>query len=271
MRKLITICAIALSSIAAAPAFANTAGAPKILSAEGSYNGPFGKFDRAQLQRGFQIYKEVCSSCHSMNQLHYRNLGEKYGPFYDPHHPNANDNPVVKAIAKGYNIKDVDATGADVERPGVPADVFLAPFASDKMAKDANGGVAPPDLSVITKARAGGADYIYSLMVGYDRAVPHGVVIAPGKSYNPYFAGGVIGMPKQLTDDRVTYADTPENKGVKATIDQEARDIAAFLEWAADPHATARKAAGIGTLMFLFIFALLTWFSYQSVWRNVKH
>ena len=274
MRKLFIAGGIALGAtfgaLIAYPALANTGSHP-LKSAGGSYNGVFGKFDRAQVQRGFQIYKEVCASCHSMNQLHYRNLGEKHGPFYDPHHPNANENPVVKAIAAGYTIKDLDASGNEVERPGVPADKFLAPFETEKQAADANGGKAPPDLSVITKARMGGADYVYSLMLGYDMAAPHDLKIPDGKVYNAYFAGGIFGMPKQLTPDRVTYADTPENKGITASVDQQAKDISAFLEWAADPHATTRKSAGIGTLLFLFIFSILTWFSYKSVWRNVKH
>lgn len=275
MRKLFIAGSIALGTalgaISIAPALAAGGASHPLKSAEGSYNGVFGKFDRAQVQRGFQIYKEVCSSCHSMSQLHYRNLGEKNGPFYDPHYPNANENPVVKAIAAKYTIKDVDASGNDIERPGIPADKFLAPFESAKQAADANGGVVPPDLSVITKARMGGADYIYSLMLGYDMPVPHGVTVPAGKHYNAYFPGGIFGMAKQLTPDRVTYADTPENKGVKASVEQQAKDISAFLEWAADPHATTRKAAGIGTLMFLFVFAILTWFTYKSVWRNVKH
>lgn len=270
MRKIITSVVIAFAALSAGTAFANT-GAVKLMDAGGSYNGPFGRFDRAQLQRGFQIYKEVCSSCHSMNQLHYRNLGDKYGPYYDPKYPNPNDNPVIKAIAKGYTIKDVDANGAPVDRPGIPADKFVAPFASDYDAKQANGGALPPDLSVITKARHGGANYVYSLMLGYDHTPPHDLVIPEGKSYNPYIAGGIIGMPKQIVDDLVTYADTPENKGVKATADQEAKDVAAFLTWAGDPHQTERKSAGIATLLFLFIMTIFTWMSYQAVWRNVKH
>lgn len=270
MRKIIAATLAIASIVSFTPALANT-GTAKLMSAEGSYNGVFGRFDRAQLQRGFQIYKEVCASCHSMNELHFRNLGEKYGPFYSPEHANPNENPVVKAIAKGYTVADLDASGNEVERPGLPSDRFPAPFASDAQAKAANGGVAPPDLSVITKARMGGADYVYSLMMGYGHAVPHGVVVGAGKSYNPYFAGGVIGMAQQLTDDRVTYADTEANKGIKPTAAQESRDIAAFLQWASDPHQTERKAAGLGVMLFLFVFALFTWFSYQSIWRKVEH
>lgn len=270
MRKFLIATASIATALSFAPAMA-AEGGHQLLNAGGSYNGVFGRFDRAQLQRGFQVYKEVCSSCHSMNQLHYRNLGDKFGPFYDAEFPNPNDNPVVKAIAKGYTVKDVDAAGADIERPGLPSDKFAAPFESDYQAKQANGGSLPPDLSVITKARHGGANYIYSLMMGYGHEVPHDLKVPEGKSYNPYMAGGIIGMPLQLTDDRVTYADTPDNKGVKATADQEAKDIAAFLQWASDPHQTERKAAGLGVLLFLFIFAIFTWFSYQAIWRKVEH
>lgn len=270
MRKILLTTILTLGLASSSAALANEGG-HKLLDAQGSYNGIFGRFDRAQVQRGFQIYKEVCSSCHSMKELHYRNLGEKNGPYYDPKFPNANDNPVVKAIAKGYKVKDVDANGAEIEREGTPADAFVSPFASDYDAKAANGGALPPDLSVITKARHGGANYVYSLMQGYNKPVPHDVKVPEGKVYNPYIAGGIIGMPEQLTDGRVTYADTPENKGIKATSEQQSADIAAFLQWASDPHQTERKSAGLATMLFLFIFAIFTWFSYQSVWRNVKH
>jgi ubiquinol-cytochrome c reductase cytochrome c1 subunit len=269
MRKILLTTVLTLGL--ATSAFASGGEAHKLMSAGGSYNGIFGKFDRAQVQRGFQVYKEVCSSCHSMNQMHYRNLGEVGGPYYDAKFKNANDNPVVKAIAKGYTVKDFDASGNEIERAGLPSDKFAAPFESEAAAKSANGGALPPDLSVITKARHGGADYVYSLMMGYNKHVPHGVVVPEGKVYNPYMAGGIIGMPEQLTDGRVTYADTPENKLVRPTAEQHAKDIAAFLQWASDPHQTARKSAGIATLLFMFIFAIFTWFSYQSVWRNVKH
>lgn len=270
MRKLLSATILALGLVSNG-SFANTGEGHKLMNAQGSYNGIFGKFDRAQTQRGFQIYKEVCSSCHSMNQLAYRHLGQKNGPFYDPKYPNPSDNPVVKAIAKGYTVKDVDASGADIERAGTPADHFVKPFDTNAQAMAANGGVVPPDLSVITKARHGGANYIYSLMMGYNQHAPHGVVVPEGKVYNPYFAGGVIGMAEQLTADRVTYADTPENKGLKSTPDQMSKDVAAFLQWASDPYQTERKSTGLAVMLFLFIFAIFTWFSYQSVWRNVKH
>jgi ubiquinol-cytochrome c reductase cytochrome c1 subunit len=237
----------------------------------GSWEGPFGTFDRAQLQRGFQLYKEVCSSCHSMNLMHYRNLGERGGPFWDPKYPNANDNPVVRAIAAEYMVMGEDADGLPVERPALPSDRFKAPFESEAIAKQANGGALPPDLSVITKARHGGADYIYSLITGYDLQPPEGKSIPSGKYYNPYMAGAVIAMAPQLMDDRVEYSDTPANAGVRPTVDQMGKDIAAFLQWAGDPHQTARKQAGVASMIFLLILTVLLWFTYKSVWRNVEH
>jgi ubiquinol-cytochrome c reductase cytochrome c1 subunit len=237
----------------------------------GSWEGAFGRFDRAQLQRGFQIYKEVCSSCHAMHLLHYRNLGDQGGPFYDPKYPNPNDNPVVKAIAAQYTVKDKDADGNEVERPGLPKDQFVAPFESKAIAMQANGGAYPPDLSVITKARHGGADYVYSLLSGYNQEPPADVKVPEGKYYNPYMAGGVIAMASQLDEDRVVYADTEANKGIKTTTDQMSRDVTAFLSWAGDPHQTLRKTTGLGVMGFLFIFAILLWFSYRSIWRNVEH
>jgi ubiquinol-cytochrome c reductase cytochrome c1 subunit len=238
---------------------------------EGSWEGPFGRFDQAQLQRGFQVYKEVCSSCHAMNLLHYRNLGDEHGPFYDPKYPNPNDNPVVKAIAAQYKITAVDPDGNSEERPGIPADQFLAPFENKAQAQAANGGAYPPDLSVMVKARHDGASYVYSLLTGYNQTPPKGKVLTPGKYYNPYMPGGVIAMAEQLADGRVEYADTEANKGVKNTEEQMSKDVVAFLAWASDPHQTERKSSGLGVMLFLLIMSGFLWASYKSVWRNVEH
>lgn len=237
----------------------------------GSWEGPFGRFDQAQLQRGFQVYKEVCSSCHAMSLLHYRNLGEKHGPFYDPKYPNANDNPVVKAIAAQYTVTAIDADGNEEERPAIPSDRFVAPFESKAQAKAANGGAYPPDMSVLTKARKNGPDYVYSLMTGYNLPVPEGKVISDGKHYNPYMPGGIIAMGEQLIDGRVEYADTPANKGIEETESQMSQDVVAFLTWAAEPHQTTRKQTGLGVMIFLSLLTIMLWFSYRSVWRNVEH
>lgn len=237
----------------------------------GSWEGPLGRFDQAQLQRGFQIYKEVCSSCHSMNLLHYRNLGDEHAPFFDPKYPNPNDNPVIKAIAAQYTVNAVDPDGNSEERPGLPSDKFIAPFENRAQGQAANGGAYPPDLSVMIKARANGHDYVYSLMTGYNQPLPKGKIVSEGKYYNPYMPGGVIAMGEQLADGRVEYAETEANKGIKNTEEQMSKDVVAFLAWASDPHQTARKSTGLGVMAFLLILATFLWFSYKSVWRNVEH
>ena len=238
---------------------------------EGSWEGPLGRFDQAQLQRGFQVYKEVCSSCHSMNLLHYRNLGDEHGPFADPKYPNPNENPVIKAIAAEYTINAVDSDGNAEERPGLPSDKFVSPWENRAQGQAANGGAYPPDLSVMVKARHDGASYVYSLLTGYNQTPPAGKVVPEGKHYNPYMPGGVIAMGEQLSDGRIDYAETEANKGVKNTADQMSKDVSAFLSWASDPHQTERKSSGLAVMAFLLILATFLWFSYKSVWRNVEH
>jgi ubiquinol-cytochrome c reductase cytochrome c1 subunit len=268
----ILLAGAALTAVATMPLAAQAAGkAHHPREVNGSWEGPFGRFDRAQLQRGFQVYKEVCSACHAMNLLHYRNLGDEHAPFYDEKYKNPSDNPVVKAIAATYTVKALDPEGNEEERPGIPADKFVKPFESKAQAQAANGGAYPPDLSVITKARHGGADYIYSLLTGYGEEPPKGMIIPDGKSYNPYMPGGVIAMAQPIQDDQITYADTEANKGVKPTVDQMAKDVTAFLQWAGEPHQTERKRTGLGVMAFLLILSILTWFSYKQVWRNVEH
>jgi ubiquinol-cytochrome c reductase cytochrome c1 subunit len=247
-----------------------------------SFEGPFGKFDKEQLQRGYKVYREVCSACHSMNLMYFRNLGQKGGPFYDPKYPNPNNNPVVKSLAHDITVKDVDTdTGDVVSRPATPADKFPAPFANDYAAAASNGGKAPPDLSVMAKAREGGPAYVYSLLTGF-KALPHGLAPLPGKYYNPYFAGdvsgswtgaksavpegGFIGMPPPLADGKVTFDD-----GKPSTVKEEAYDVSAFLAWAAEPKMEERKAFGLGAMIYLLIFSVLLYFSYKKIWKNVAH
>ena len=247
-----------------------------------SFEGPFGTFDQAQLQRGYKVYREVCAACHSMNLLSFRNLGERGGPFWSEEYPNPNDNPYVKAIAAEFEIADIDSeTGEANTRPGVPADRFPDPYPNPTAAAAANGGAAPPDLSVMAKARHGGADYIASLLAGYEEA-PAGLRISPGQYYNPYMPGdmtpfwegdhdhvppgGFIAMPPPLRDGQVTFDD-----GTESTVSQMSQDVAAFIAWASDPHATERKKTGVVVLLYLLIFATLTWFSYRRIWRNVAH
>jgi ubiquinol-cytochrome c reductase cytochrome c1 subunit len=271
MRRFSLACAVLLVAVTGS-GLAFAAGETKApRPVEGSWEGPLGRFDQAQLQRGFQVYKEVCSSCHSMNLLHYRNLGDEHAPFADPKYPNPNDNPVIKAIAAEYTINASDPDGNTEERPGLPSDKFVSPWENRAQGQAANGGAYPPDLSVIVKARHNGASYVYSLLTGYNKPVPAGKVVPEGKYYNPYMPGGVIAMSEQLADGRIDYADTPANKGIKNTEEQMSKDVVAFLSWASDPHQTARKSTGLGVMAFLLILATFLWFSYKSVWRNVEH
>ena len=226
------------------------------------FDGFFGAYDKAAVQRGFQVYREVCAACHSLEHLSFRNLGEKGGPYYDEEHPNPNDNAMVKAIAAEYIIQDIDDLGDPIDRPGRVADKFPNPYPNPQAARAGNGGALPPDLSVIVKARHGGADYIASLMTGYTDA-PADVEVLVGTYYNPYFSGGLIAMPPQLLEGRVEYMD-----GTEAAPEQMALDVTEFLAWASEPKMEARKQLGFMTLIYLLILAVLLWFSYQAAWRN---
>jgi ubiquinol-cytochrome c reductase cytochrome c1 subunit len=264
LRKSTVLAAFGLAlAFAGAPAFAEE---PALKDVHWSFEGPFGRFDQEQLQRGYKVYHDVCSTCHSMNLMTFGDMAAKGGPFYEEKYPNPNDNLKVKALAAEYKINDVDQdTGDVIQRPGITADHFKAPFANQYAAKAANGGAVPPDMSLLAKAREGGPAYIYSLVTSYEDA-PHGVTVPTGKYYNPYFAGGVIGMPPPLRDNAVTYDD-----GVAATKDQEAKDVAAFLAWAAEPHQEERKQLGFSVIVYLLIFAGLLYASYKRVWRNIAH
>ncbi|MDO1558280.1 cytochrome c1 [Brevundimonas sp. 2R-24] len=267
---------------AAAPSLAASGGAEHPRDYSFSFEGPFGTFDRNQLQRGYRVYKEVCAACHGMNLLSFRNLGQPGGPFWDERWPNPNDNLYVKAIAAEFEIADIDSeTGEAITRPGTPADRFPEPYPNATAAAAANGGAAPPDLSVMAKARHDGADYIASLLTGY-RQAPAGLRMAPGQNYNIYMTGdmspfwegdpdhvppgGFIAMPNPLQNGQVTYDD-----GTEATVDQMAQDVAAFIAWASDPRATSRKQTGLAVLIYLLGFTVLTWFSYKRIWRGVAH
>jgi ubiquinol-cytochrome c reductase cytochrome c1 subunit len=242
----------------------------------------FGRFDQAQLQRGYKVYAEVCSACHAMNLMYYRNLAQPGGPFFDPKHPNPNDSPYAKAIAADIKVPDIDPdTGDAIQRPATPADRFRSPFPNEAAARASNGGALPPDLSLIAKAREGGANYIFSLLSGYAKA-PKGLTVPTGKYYNPYFPGdlgsfwtgpkdqvpkgGFISMPFQLTPNRVTFDD-----GTKATTEQEAKDVAAFLEWASEPKMEERKETGLAVMLYLLVFTGIVYASYRRIWRNVAH
>jgi cytochrome c1 len=228
-----------------------------------SWDGPLGRFDVAQLQRGFQVYKEVCSSCHAMEFLSYRNLGEPRGPFYQPGVA-ANDNPVVRAIAAEYTVMSLnDETGEMEERPAEPKDRFFRPFPNEAAARAANGGAYPVEMSLITRARKNGELYVYSLLTGYVEP-PAGTEVPPGLHYNPYFPGGLIAMPSVLNEGQVEFQD-----GTVATVSQMAQDVTAFLSWAADPKQEIRKAMGLQVLAYLLVLTGLVYVSYRRIWRNV--
>lgn len=280
-KSLALVAAVAGLALSAAPALASGAAHhPK--DGGFSFEGPFGTFDQGQLQRGYKVYREVCAACHSMNLLHFRDLGIKGGPFYDERAKNAAENPYVKAIAAEFQIADIDnETGDPIQRPGIAADKFPSPYPNHTAAAAANGGAAPPDLSVMAKARHGGADYIYSILTGY-YTPPANLKMTSTQHYNAYMAGdltpfvpegahvppgGFIAMPPPLAQDGlVTYDD-----GTKATKDQMAKDVSAFIAWASEPHAVERKQAGFGVLIFLALFAGLTYMSYRRIWAGVAH
>ncbi len=232
-----------------------------------SFEGLFGTYDKAAGQRGFQVFKEVCSGCHSMTLVPIRALGEEGGPFYDEKHPNPIDNPVIKAIAKDFTITDGPNSDGDMfERPGKPSDYFPAPFANEQAARASNGGALPPDFSLLVRAREHGPQYIYSLLTSFEDEAPEGVELRDGMNYNPVFAGGQIGMPPPLFEGSVEYSD-----GTPATVEQMASDVVTFMAWAADPKMEVRKRTGWMVMIYLFIFALLMYGSYKAVWRDVEH
>jgi ubiquinol-cytochrome c reductase cytochrome c1 subunit len=232
--------------------------ATKPLKVDWSFNGFFGTFDRAQLQRGFQVYKEVCASCHSMKHLSYRNLGEKGGPEFS--------DAEVKAIAAGYQVKDgPNEDGEMFDRAGLPKDKFKSPYPNEKAARAVNGGAYPPDMSVLVKARAGGPNYIYSILLGYDENPPVDLKIEEGVYYNKFMAGKKIRMAKPLNDGSVEYSD-----GTKATVSQMSQDVTAFMTWAAEPHLEKRKRIGFKTILYLLIFSILVFFSMKKIWSRVE-
>ncbi len=266
-----------LVGLAAVPTLASAEALPaKDISF--SFEGPFGVFDRGQLQRGYQVYKEICSACHSMRFVRFRNLSEPGGPEFTP--------AEVKAIAASFQITDGPNKQGDMyQRPGLPSDAFPSPFPNEEAARAAFGGALPPDLSLITKARSGwegtlatlyttkifkgsgGPQYVYSVLTGFQEP-PAGTPPGPeGKQYDPYFAAGPwISMPPPLSDGQVTYGD-----GTKATVDQMARDVSAFLAWAAEPKMEARKRMGFEVLIYLAVLTVLLYLTKKAIWAKVEH
>ena len=262
----------------AAPASAaeTAAHGPVVHNYSWSFAGPFGRFDKGQLQRGYKVYKEVCANCHSMNLIAFRNLADEGGPGFTMDQ--------AKALAAEIKVKDgPNDKGAMFDRAGRASDKFPAPFPNDEAARDSFGGALPPDLSLIAKARAAhrgtgfltdpftlyaeaGPDYVVSLLTGYVDA-PHGITCDGALQYNQSFIGGsCIAMPPPLSDDLVSYTD-----GTKGTVEQYAKDVAAFLMWTAEPKLEARKSTGLKAIMFLVVFAGLLYLSKRKVWSNVAH
>jgi cytochrome c1 len=229
---------------------------PKLKEVAWSFEGPLGTYDRAALQRGFQVFKEVCASCHSLKFVAFHNLGDAGGPGFSI--------PEVKALAAAYTKEILDDTGQPKPVPRTPADTMPAPFPNEQAARAANGGALPPDLSLITHAREGEANYVYSLLTGFEPA-PADMQMRAGMNYNLYFPGHQIGMPPPLTDNRVTYAD-----GTAASLDQEAKDVVTFLEWAAEPKMEERKRLGLSVLGYLALLSVLLFWSYRRIWHG-KH
>jgi ubiquinol-cytochrome c reductase cytochrome c1 subunit len=240
-----------------------------------TFAGPFGTYDKGQLQRGLKVYKEVCAACHSMSLVAFRTL-----------HDLGYSEAQVKALAAEYQVQDgPNADGEMFERAGIPSDYFPSPFPNHEAAAAANNGAAPPDFSLIAKARGvtrgfptfvfdiftqyaeGGPDYIYSLLTGYDETPPEDAHVAEGTYYNPYFiAGQSLAMAKPLSDGQVTYDD-----GSPETVDQYSHDVAAFLMWAAEPHLAERKQMGLTVMVFLLLFGGLLYLTKRKVWSQVAH
>jgi ubiquinol-cytochrome c reductase cytochrome c1 subunit len=233
-----------------------------------THEGPFGRFDRQQLQRGFQVYKEVCAACHGLNYVAFRNLQEI-----------GYTEAEVKAIASQWAIEVPtinEETGEPATRKAIPADRFPSPYPNEVAARAANNNAAPPDLSLITKARHDGPAYVYSLLTGYTdattyrnkkgEAVPEEARPGPNLHFNPYFPNLNLAMPPPIAaDGQVTYAD-----GTPATVDQMSKDVSAFLTWTAEPFLENRHRAGVAIMFFLLIATVLAYMAYRNVWANVK-
>ena len=238
---------------------ANVISAEKVeyLKTDWTFKGLFGKFDRASLQRGYQVYTEVCAACHSMKYLSYRNLSEKGGPEFSV--------AQAKAIAASFEVTDgPNSDGEMFSRPGKLSDKFVMPYENIKAAQAANGGAYPPDMSVLVKARGGGVDYIYSLLQGYEEA-PSGMILDEGVHYNKYMYGNKIKMSAPLSDGIIEYSD-----GTNASVEQMSKDVTTFLMWAAEPSLEARHQMGFKAIVYLIILTILVYFSMKRIWSRVK-
>lgn len=259
---------------ASAPAGAQESEAPLPAKQSWSFAGPFGKFDTAQLQRGYQIYREVCSNCHSMHFMSFRNLAQPGGPTFSEGQ--------VKALSATFKVQDGPNDAGDMfDRPGRASDPFPSPFANEQAARAANGGALPPDMSVLAKARdiegpwygfilepflqyqEQGVDYIHAILNGYVDQ-PKDFKLPEGKYYNAYFPGHAISMPQPLNDGQVTFTD-----GSPETVEQYSHDVAAFLAWVAEPKLDQRKRTGLDAIVFLIVFASLLYAIKRRIWAGL--
>ncbi len=260
MRKLLVTGAIALASLATGAVAIAAGTTPHPPHRHWHFQGPFGTYDRAAAQRGYQVYAEVCAACHSMSLMAYRNLMEL-----------GLTEAQVKGLIKDIQVPDLNDDGAPIERPAKLSDRFKKPFPNEAAAAADNNGKAPPDLSVIVKAREGGPDYIHALLTGYvpyEKLTPEQIkefAVTKDDNFNTYFPGHKIAMAPPLADDKVTYAD-----GTKATLSQEAADVTEFLAWASEPHMEDRKKTGVRVILFLLALAGLMYAVKRTVWAD-KH
>ena len=274
------LAALALVAGIANPALAQDSHATAPIEKQSwSFAGIFGTYDQNQLQRGFQVFREVCASCHGARLISFRNLAENGGPGFSEEQ--------VKALAAEYEVVDPTAEGG--VRAGVPADRWPSPFPSEQDARDANGGSLPPDFSVLAKARGltdpfpfwifnyftgyseGGVDYIHALLNGYHEEAPEGFELPEGKYYNDYFPGHAIGMAPPLSDGQITYEVAEGQTEVPLTLEQYSTDVSAFMMWMAEPGLVSRKETGFKVLLFLVLFAGLMWATKRRIWAGIEH
>jgi cytochrome c1 len=230
---------------------------------EFEFEGPFGTYDRGALQRGYQVYKEVCAACHAAQHLAFHNLAEKGGPEFSEAQARALATAAKIPAEPNDKGETVDEKGVPLLRSATLADKFPSPYPNENAARANNSGALPPDLSLIIKAREHGARYVYSILTGFSAHKPADFKLPEGKYFNPYFEGWAISMPPPLKDNTVTYSD-----GTKATVDQQAHDVVTFLAWAAEPKMEERKRFGFGVMTFLIVLAGLLFAAYRKVWKD---
>ncbi len=266
MRKIIALFFAGCLSCITTPALAESDSlAPKKVN--WPFNGPTGKFPIDALQRGFLVYKQVCAACHGLDHLRYGNLAGQGKTIDEIRVSNLGLTiEEVKAIAAEFTTKDLDDDGQPIDRKSLPSDYFSNPYPNEKAARAANNGAHPPDLSMVIKARPGGANYVYSLLTGYQTA-PKEVTFGVGRYYNPYFAGEQLSMAPPLTSDgQVTYPD-----GTVATVDQMAKDVVTFLTWASEPSMEERKQLGVKVMFYLLIMTVVLYLTKRRIWQRIKH